>query len=66
LRIWRRLGGVAQGGLTRLAQARQNRPGTGELDLTDIIQCKDLTGFRENLIDNRSIRASTTKEVWRE
>lgn len=28
--------GNAQGGLARLAQARQNRPGTGELDLTNI------------------------------
>lgn len=29
--------GNAQSGLTRLAQARQNRPGKGELDLTDIL-----------------------------
>ena len=29
--------GRAQGGLARLAQARQNRPGKGELDLTDIL-----------------------------
>ena len=28
--------GVAQSGLACLAQARQNRPGKGELDLTDI------------------------------
>jgi hypothetical protein len=28
--------GNAQGGLARLAQARQNRPGKGELDLTNI------------------------------
>jgi hypothetical protein len=28
--------GDAQGGLARLAQARQNRPGKGELDLTGI------------------------------
>ncbi len=28
-------GANAQGGLARLAQARQNRPGKGELDLTD-------------------------------
>ena len=28
--------GRAQGGLARLAQARQNRPGKGELDLTNI------------------------------
>ena len=37
----------AQGGLACLAQARQNRPGIGELDLTNFILCKDLTGFRE-------------------
>ena len=28
--------GYAQGGLARLAQARQDRPGKGELDLTNI------------------------------
>ena len=30
-------GAEAQGGLTCLAQARQNRPGNGELDLTDFL-----------------------------
>ena len=28
--------GTARGGLTCLAQARQNRPGIGELDLTEL------------------------------
>ncbi len=46
----------AQGGLACLAQARQNRPGIGELDLTNIIYA-DLTGFRRNLIDSRFVRA---------
>ena len=30
------MGRYAQGGLARLAQARQDRPGKGELDLTNI------------------------------
>jgi hypothetical protein len=47
LRLWQ-AEGDAQGGLARLAQARQDRPGKGELDLTNIL-LKNLTGFRETL-----------------
>jgi len=56
------LGVNAQGGQACLAQARQDRPGNGELDLTELV-FKDLTGFLENLIDNRFIRANTIKNL---
>ncbi len=42
----------AQGGLACLAQARQNRPGIGELDLTNIL--KDLTGLHDPQTDDCS------------
>ncbi len=42
-------GGSAQGGLARLAQARQDRPGKGGTGLNQYSYLKNLTGFRETL-----------------
>jgi hypothetical protein len=39
----------AQGGLARLAQARQDRPGKGGTGLDKYSYVKNLTGFRETL-----------------